>query len=575
MATTKANNSEYQKSLAQYGAIVAYAKSVFNHIIPNDEYDMPMSAKEVQKRLLSCLFFDEKDGFKYDQGHIVEADGMSVRTTPNDVFSLCAQMESMLKIKPADRVKFMHEYTPDEKDIIGVCNLPAEAKEVALCCAPDELRPTMTGVYLDFDEKMIVASDGRVLRNVCMPNARIVQGEKLGAIIPADFAKRHAGEDVVVCKKYAYCGKERVKLIEGRYPNWKGVVPKYNNAQMVTIGDAWPQMRDALKGLSKVDAASGLVYITGIEGERFLTLSAENTDFGAKQSMQIPLPVPVMFDFSIGVMGEAVAKVVGNVTTMSMECACRPIVFVNGNMDDAKEVSLIMPMLLRDDDYASVKSDWSTSQRAEKYAKDKAIMEEQNKPKPVCEAPTETPAPETPAPVDETPAPVEEPQPEPVCEPKEEKNGAEALINGEWVKVEVLTTNGTRAMVRKENGQRAIVKLSDIRGNIVDNTADAPSATPAPEPVCETPTETPTDVPTTEEPTPEAIATEVGTKYADEKVYIATYSEKSFILTGNTKPYRKDLKKYGTWYGKKEGWILSNKRREFVEKLIGENLIAA
>ena len=135
--------------------------------------------------------------------------------------------------------------------------------------------------------------------------------------------------------------------------------------------------------------------------------------------------------------------------------------------------------------------------------------------------------------------------------------------------MEVLTTNGTRAMVRKENGQRAIVKLEDIRGNIVDNTADAPSAAPeapAPEPVCETKDET---------PTVEAVAEEIGTKYADEKVYIATYTAKSFILTGNTKPYHKQLKKYGLWYKQKEGWIFSNKRREYVEKLLGDKLVAA
>lgn len=586
MATTKANNSEYQKSLAQYGAIVAYAKEVFNHIISSDEYDMPMSAKEVQKHIFIHLFFDEKDGFKYEDPHTIEADGMKVCTTPKDVFSLCQQMEGVLKIKSADRVKFMHEYTPEAKDIFGVCTLPVESKEIVVCCAKDDLRPTMAGVCLDFDEKMIVASDGKVLRTVCLNDARITQGEKLRVIIPADFAKRHAGEEVLVCgeiissdddktqtrvEKYAYCGKERVKLIEGRYPNWKSVIPEYNNAQMITIGDAWTQMRESLKGLSKV-YVSGLVCISGKVGESVLTLSAKNPDTGIEQSMQIPVPAPVAFDFAIGVNGEYAAKV-GNITTMSVEDACRPIVWANGLMDDAKEVALTMPMLMHEED-AQVNG-WSTSERGEKYAKAKAknegkVKPEAPKPEPVCEAPVDTPAP-----VEEAqPEPVcEQPTPEPVCEAQEESKDSEALINGEWVKVEVLTTNGTRAMVKRENGQRAIVKLEDIRGNIVDNTADAPSATPAPEPVCETPTEAPAPVETA--PTPEALAEEIGTKYADEKVYIATYSEKSFILTGATKKYRKELKKYGTWYGKREGWILSNKRREFVEKLIGENLVSA
>lgn len=591
MATTKANNSEHQKSLAQYGAIVAYAKEVFNHIISSDEYDMPMSAKEVHKYIFLRLFFDEKDGFKYEEPHVIEADGMKVCTTPKDVFALCQQMEGVLKIKPANRVKFMHEYTPETKDIFGVCTLPANTKEIAECCTKDELRPVMAGVYLDFDEKMVVASDGKILRTALLNDARIVHGEKLGAILPADFAARHAGEEVIVCGeygkddkgnewsrlKYAYCGKERVKLIEGRYPNWKSVIPKYNNAQMITIGDAWTQMRDALKGLSKV-CKSGGVCISGKTGERVLTLSAKNIDTGIEQSMQILIPAPIAFDFAICVNGEYAAKV-GNITTMSVENAFYAIVWANGLVDDAKEIALTMPMLMDED--APVK-EWSTRERGEKYDKAKAknegkdvsTIESEGKPRYIED--TKPATPEASAPVEEAqPEPVcEQPTPEPVCEAPEEKKGAEALINDEWVKVEVLTTNGTRAMVKRENGQRAIVKLEDIRGNIVDNTADAPAPeAPSPEPVCETPAETPAPVETA--PTPEALAEEIGTKYADEKVYIATYSEKSFILTGATKKYRKELKKYGTWYGKREGWILSNKRREFVEKLIGENLVSA
>jgi len=179
-----------------------------------------------------------------------------------------------------------------------------------------------------------------------------------------------------------------------------------------------------------------------------------------------------------------------------------------------------------------------------------------------------TPEAPAPAPVDEKPAEAPAPVKEEVCATPASK-GSEALIDGKWVPVTVLTTNGTRAMVRKENGQRAIVKLSEIRGNIVDNTADAPK------PVCETKTKTKTEETKTDAEAPAAVAEATGTKYADEKVYIKQYSEKSFILTGNTMPYHKQLKKYGSWWRKKEAWIFSNKRREFVEKLIGENLIEA
>ena len=86
------------------------------------------------------------------------------------------------------------------------------------------------------------------------------------------------------------------------------------------------------------------------------------------------------------------------------------------------------------------------------------------------------------------------------------------------------------------------------------------------------PESTPVDADT--QTTVEAVADEIGTKYADERVYIAKYSEKSFILTGNTKFWHLELKKYGMWHTGKQGWILSNKRRKYIETLIGKQLVA-
>ena len=573
MATTKANNSEYQKSLAQYQAVAEYAQEVFAHVLTCDDVVGALTAKQVAKDIFKKYFFDYK-GTEYENLHTIEAEGMNLTTCARDVFMQLGQLEDCLKIKKADRAMFLHTYEVKDEDVAIVCTLP-DAKIVE-CAAEDKLRPVMEGVYLDTTEKKWVAATGHVLVSMPAVHVEVREGKScVSCIIPKKFVEAHAGKEVKLAGEYAYSEGARVKCIEGRYPNWKSVIPT-DETMPIHVGSAWAKVCETAKSLAKMDECKkrGFVLLLGKKGEKELHLAQPYWMVGA-QIMHVEIDGEIPFDFCIGMQGAFMSKF-HDVSDIYLTEPYRAMLYVG-----AETQGLQMPMMIQDDDTIDsilqeygLSKDWKAEWNKKKVKDNKpkpadtpAPVQEETKPEPVCEKPEAEPEP-TP----EAPAPVqEETKPEPVCETPqpEEKKGAEACINGEWVKVEVLTTNGTRAMVRKENGQRAIVKLEDIRGNIVDNTADAPSAAPeapAPEPVCET---------KDEKPTVEAVAEEIGTKYADEKVYIATYTAKSFILTGNTKPYHKQLKKYGLWYKQKEGWIFSNTRREYVEKLLGDKLVAA
>ena len=57
-------------------------------------------------------------------------------------------------------------------------------------------------------------------------------------------------------------------------------------------------------------------------------------------------------------------------------------------------------------------------------------------------------------------------------------------------------------------------------------------------------------------------------------VEIVQYSEKSFIVKGDTRPIKEDLKKLGgLWFKKETAWLFSNKKREAVEKFISAGVI--
>ena len=60
-------------------------------------------------------------------------------------------------------------------------------------------------------------------------------------------------------------------------------------------------------------------------------------------------------------------------------------------------------------------------------------------------------------------------------------------------------------------------------------------------------------------------------KAMDEKpnLSIVVYSEKSFLVKGDTRPIKEDLKKLGgLWFKKESAWLFSNKKREAVEAYI-------
>jgi hypothetical protein len=52
-------------------------------------------------------------------------------------------------------------------------------------------------------------------------------------------------------------------------------------------------------------------------------------------------------------------------------------------------------------------------------------------------------------------------------------------------------------------------------------------------------------------------------------VKLVDYSDKSFVVKGDTRPIKEELKKLGgMWFKKETGWLFSNKKREQVEKFI-------
>lgn len=114
----------------------------------------------------------------------------------------------------------------------------------------DDLRPVMCGVYIDFKEKMLVATDAHAL--IAYPIDITENDSDLeGVIVPADYfnhlrymvslpTKRKMVIDVeyILTDDYAevhWCGEMiyRCRYIDGKYPKWNSpnIIPNMDDYQ--------------------------------------------------------------------------------------------------------------------------------------------------------------------------------------------------------------------------------------------------------------------------------------------------------------------------------------------------------
>ena len=226
--------------------------------------------------------------------------------------------------------------------------------------AQDELRPVMNGIYFCISSEglVVVATDGhKLVRNRIFD----IKSEQESSFIlpkkPALLLKNMlAKDDSIVSMKFDNANAEVVfgdtrlvcRLIEGRYPNYKSVIPQ-NNPNTMTID------RDTLLGALKrvqpfANDTSKLVRFR--IDSHVLQLDAEDFDFSktATERMSCEYDGTPM---SIGFKGNSFIEVLNNIeeseVALKLSDPSRAGIVVpsvqQGNQD---LLMLLMPMLLND-----------------------------------------------------------------------------------------------------------------------------------------------------------------------------------------------------------------------------------
>ena len=225
--------------------------------------------------------------------------------------------------------------------------------------ANDEIRIVMTGIYLDVHPEDITfaGTDGRKL--VRYINREVKSGLETNFILPKKVAailKNVLQKDTQITISFdnekglvhAEDFDMYFRLVEGRYPNYNGVIPT-NNPYVATVDRA--SLISALKRISVFcNQSSGLMKLH-LENNQ-MRLTGEDNDYATRAEENLMCEYqsdPISIGFSCIFLIEIANIMEGDALTIQLADPSRPGVVVPAEQPENEEtLMLLMPMMLND-----------------------------------------------------------------------------------------------------------------------------------------------------------------------------------------------------------------------------------
>jgi len=306
------------------------------------------------KLLLDTLreFSDQPLTFQIDDTNLA-----MVITSSNGTYNFIGQNGDMYPLLPEldDNVRQM---------TVSVPLLYSGISKTFFCMADDELRPVMNGIYFDItpNDLTLVATDAHKLVKFKTTYLSATIGEeevlnfilaKKPAIMLRNILPKESGDvSIKFDAKNAYFKLSNYTMVcrqvEGRYPNYNGVIPK-NNPYKIIIDRV--TLLNALKRVSVFsNQASNLIKLDFKTNE--IHVSAQDIDFSISAEEFIPCQYegePIKIGFKSTFLIEMLSNVSSNDVTLELADPSRAGILLPFENEQNEEIlMLLMPMLLND-----------------------------------------------------------------------------------------------------------------------------------------------------------------------------------------------------------------------------------
>ena len=333
--------NEKEINLAIYNKLADIAREVFNHLTaePGRVYTPADIARAITRKGLTWA----ED---YDPTTVYEVAEGSFACSVNGwgIFHVLDRVARTWSIATAARVKFIAERAA--APVVASFTLTAaESRELLACCADDQLRPAMCYVHLDTLRRVLVASDGYIMRVISLGD-RLTITDTAAPYYNIHKSVIKAGRAVTItADNYATAAGVSVACLADIYPNWAQVLNgcrSYSEAGRVALPPAtWRELKKAVAYVAKVlhqsKNAPLRVTIAHTQGENVLHIYARDIDFERERETAVTID-PAAPSFSIDTDARRLAKVT-TAAALYVADTCRPIITT-----DPAGVTMFMPL---------------------------------------------------------------------------------------------------------------------------------------------------------------------------------------------------------------------------------------
>jgi DNA polymerase-3 subunit beta len=246
------------------------------------------------------------------------------------------------------------------KLVLSAPDLLAGISRTIFASGEDELRPVMNGVFFDItpENLIFVASDGHKLvrfKNLAVKNnetSSFILPKKPANLLKTILPREEGNVTIGFDANNAYITMEHFvvvcRLIEGRYPNYNGVIPQQNpykvNVDRVNFLNALKRVTvfsNAANSLIKLNISPNSIFI-----------SAQDIDFSISAEETIAC-IYNGISMSIGFKGTYLIEILNNISSEEVilelaDPSRAGLVFPAENETDEDLLMLLMPMMLND-----------------------------------------------------------------------------------------------------------------------------------------------------------------------------------------------------------------------------------
>lgn len=260
-----------------------------------------------------------------------------------------------------DEYPRVHEMSAEANSLsIPVETLATGIAKSIFATADDELRPVMNGIYFDITTEGItmVATDAHKLvryKNEAVKgsaNAAFILAKKPATLLKNILPKESGEVLIQFDEKNAFFTLSNYKMVcrqvEGRFPNYNGVIPQNNPHKLIIDRLAF---MNALKRVSLFsNQASNLIKLQLTSNE--MHVSAQDIDFSISAEEKIscqysgePMGIGFKSTFLVDILGNISS---GDVVMELADPSRAGLILPFENEADENLLMLLMPMLLND-----------------------------------------------------------------------------------------------------------------------------------------------------------------------------------------------------------------------------------